>query len=103
MTGRAAVVVGVFVLLAAGLHAGLFTLLPRPAPRPLHTGHVAGDITYRIDANTTGVHKVDGCRVELYDTFVLVHIDKQKAPTWTDNYTLTIPWHRIENMTLQPE
>ena len=41
--------------------------------------------------------------MELYDTFVLVYIDKQKAPTWTDNYVLPISWRQIESMTLLPE
>jgi len=97
------VIVGVFVLLAAGLHAGMSAFWPPPRPRPLHTGRVSGDITYRINATTTSVHKVGGCRAELYDTFVLVYIDKQKAPTWTDYYVLPIPWRQIENITLLPE
>ena len=100
MTTRSAVIVGVFVLLAVGLHAGISALRP---PRPLHTGHVNGDIVYRIDTNTTGRHKVNGCRVELYDTFVVVYIDKQMAPTWNDNFVLPIPWRQIEHMMLLPE
>jgi hypothetical protein len=100
VTTRSAVIIGVFVLLAVVVHAGVTALQPKP--RPLHTARVSGAITYRIDANTTSQHKADGCRVELYDTFVLVYIDKQKAPTWTDNYVLAIPCRQIENLTLLP-
>lgn len=103
VTARSAVIIGVFVLLASGLHAGITSLRPPPAPRPLHAGYVSGDITYRIDASTTGRHKANGCRVEGYDTFVLVYIDRQKVPTWTGNDVLPIPWGRIEHLTLLPE
>jgi mannose/fructose/N-acetylgalactosamine-specific phosphotransferase system component IID len=103
VTTRSAVIIGVFVLLAGIVHAGVLTVWPKPALRPLHTGRVAGDINYRIDANTTSQHKVNGCRVEIYDTFVLVYIDKKTAPTWTDNYVLPIAWRQIESLTLMPE
>lgn len=110
MTHKSAVVVGLFVLLAAGLHAGV-SAFSSPVPgskgavsqRPISTGIVVGEIVYRIDDNTTGKHKADGCRVELYDRFVLVYIDKEKVPTWTDNYILPIQWNKIEHMTLLPE
>jgi hypothetical protein len=103
VTTRSSVIIGAFVVLAAVVHAGVLAVQPKPAPRPLHTGRVSGEITYRIDATTTGQNKVDGCRAELYDAFILVYIDKQKAPTWTDNYVLAIPWRQVEHLTLLPE
>ncbi len=103
MSVRSAAVLGCLLLAAALLHAGLSAVCSRPAAKPLHTGSVQGDIVYRINANTTGTHKANGFRVECYDTFVIVYVDKQKEPTWTDNYVLVLPWHQIESMTLRPE
>ena len=102
MSTRSVVVIGCFLLAAFALHAGLSAVWPRGAARPLHVGHVQGDIVYRINASTTGVHKANGCRVECYEAFVLVYVDKSKEPTWTDNYVLSIPWRQIESMTLGP-
>lgn len=106
MTTRSATIIGVFVLLAAGLHAGLQSVLATSRPTrsaPLHTGYVQGKIIYRISPTSTGEHRADGSKVEMFENFVLVYIDKQKNPTWGNNYVLAIPWHDIEDMTLQPE
>ena len=103
MSAKSAAVLGGFVLAASLLHVGLSAIWPRPEARPLHAGYVQGDIVYRVNATATGTHKADGLRVECYDAFVLVYVDKQKQPTWTDNYVLAIPWHQVESLTLRPD
>jgi hypothetical protein len=70
-------------------------------PRPLRVGYIQGDLLIR-EANGIAHSKCDGFRVECYETFVVVHVDRTKQPTWTGNYVLTIPWSKIEHMTLQP-
>ena len=102
MTARSATVLGVFILIAALTHVGVSSVLPRAGPKPLHVGYVEGDITYRINPTTTGHHKVNGCKVECYENFVVVYVDKAKEPTWHDNYVLTIPWRNVESMLLMP-
>src|SRR5262245_25453713 len=101
MCVRSAVVLGCFLVAASVLHVGLSAAWPWAA-KPLRTGYVSGDIVYRIDATATGTHKADGFRVACYDAFVLVYVDKAKQPTWTGNYVLAIPWHRVESLTLRP-
>jgi hypothetical protein len=90
------------ILLGAILHAGIPLVIgPRPQA-PLHVGYVAGDIMVREGPNSTAKEQCNGCRVECYETFVLVYINRQKVPTWTDNYVLSIPWSKIEYMSLMP-
>ena len=103
MTTRSAVVLGVFILIAALAHVGLPSVLPRAGPKPWHVGRVQGDIVYRIDPTKTSLYKANGCKVECYDNFVVVYVEKALKPTWTDNYVLTIPWRQVEGMTLMPE
>jgi hypothetical protein len=102
MSVRSAVILGGLVLAAAALHAGLSAAWPRASAWPLHAGYVQGDIIYRINPTTTGAHKADGFRVECYDEFILVYVDKRAQPTWTDDYVLAIPWDRVESLTLKP-
>ncbi len=71
------------------------------ASKPLHVGYVQGDIQLR-EANGIATEKCNGFKVECYDTFVVIYVDRKKEPTWTDNYVLTIPWSKIESLTLQP-
>ncbi|MBW3542314.1 MAG: hypothetical protein KY476_18765 [Planctomycetes bacterium] len=84
--------------------AALFTVLPLVMPAsaaPLHVGHIQGELLRR-EGTATAHLKCDGFRVELYDTFILVFVDKSKEPTWTDNYVLPIPWEQVEHMSLMP-
>jgi hypothetical protein len=103
MTIRSATVIGVFILAAALSHAVITSTLRRPGQKPLHVGHVSGEIVYRIEPASTGRYKADGCKVECYESFAVVYLDRAKEPTWTGNYVLMIPWQRIESMMLQPE
>jgi hypothetical protein len=71
-------------------------------PGPLHVGYIQGDVLIR-EQNGIAHLKCDGFKVECYDSFVVIHVDRAKQPTWTGNYVLTIPWNKIEYMTLQPD
>lgn len=94
-------IIAIAILAGAALHPVLLLIAPAPAPAPLHVGYVQGEI-HRREASGVAHLKCHGFRVELYDAFVLVFVDKSKEPTWTDNYVLTIPWDQVEHMTLRP-
>ncbi|MHC4406489.1 MAG: hypothetical protein ACYTG0_43240 [Planctomycetota bacterium] len=94
-------IIAIAILAGAALHPVLSLIVPTPAPAPLHVGYVQGEI-HRREANGVAHLKCDGFRVEIYDTFILVFVDKSKEPTWTSDYVLTIPWHQVEHMTLMP-
>ena len=47
VTTKQAVILGLFILAAALAHAGLWAILGTPAPRPIRTGIVVGDILQR--------------------------------------------------------
>jgi hypothetical protein len=81
--------------------AWFLTALAQPAPRPIREGFGVGAISVREKDYTTEL-KCNGCKVECFDRFVVVHVDKSKEPTWTDNYIKVIPWEKIESMTLLP-
>lgn len=102
MTTRAAAVLGSFILVAVMVHVGNTIFLPPSPVRSSYSGHIQGDVTYRISPTTTGTHKLDGCKVECFDQFVVVYVDKVKQPTWTDNYVLILPWSQLDGLTLQP-
>ena len=93
-----AVIVGAFILVAAMAHAILYP----SHPVPIQTGHVQGEILKQEPQGIAHL-KCNGFKVECYESFVVVHIDKEKEPTWTDNYILTIPWSKIEHLTLMPK
>ena len=97
-------VIGICIMLASLLHGLLVTRhVPIPAgPVPSHTGYVQGELWKQEPGGIAHV-KCNGFKVECYDSFVLVYVDKTKEPTWTDNYVLTIPWSKIEHLTLMPE
>jgi hypothetical protein len=69
--------------------------------KPLRVGYIHGDLLIR-EQNGIAVSKCDGFKVECYESLVVVHVDRAKQPTWTGNYVLTIPWNKIEHMTLKP-
>lgn len=98
MKAASAIVLGVFVLIAAIGHA----LLVRSTPKALASGYIQGEV-WKQEANGTAKLKCNGFKVELYEAFVVIHVDQRKEPTWTGGYVLTIPWNKIENLTMQPE
>jgi hypothetical protein len=92
-----AAALGAFVV---GL-AWFLTALAPPAPRPIREGYGVGAISVREKDYTTEL-KCNGCKVECFDRFVVVHVDKAKEPTWIDNYIKVIPWDKIDSLTLLP-
>lgn len=88
------------MVLAALGHA----VLVRSAPR-VHTsllsGYVQGEVWKRENGGIAKL-RCNGFRAELHETFVAIHVDKDKEPTWTDNYVVTIPWSKVERLTLLP-
>ena len=76
--------------------------LKQSEPKPLRVGYVQGDLLLR-EPNGIAHSKCDGFKVECYESFVVVHVDREKQPTWTGDYVLTIPWSKIEHMTLRPD
>jgi hypothetical protein len=98
MKATSSIVLGIFVLVAAIGHA----LLVRPTPRALVSGYVQGDV-WKQEGNGIAKLKCNGFKVELYEAFVVIHVDKSKEPTWTGDYVLTIPWNKIENLTMLPQ
>jgi serine/threonine protein kinase len=85
-----------------GILIGL-TLHPRQQPelKPLQVGYIQGDLLVR-ERNEISHEKCDGFKAECYESFVVVYVDSVKQPTWSGNYVLTIPWNKIEHMTLRP-
>lgn len=95
---KQSLILGAFILVAAISHA----LLGAERPQPLHVGVVSGDIEVRRDPTSVVHLKCDGCKIECYESFVMVYVDKEKAPTWNANFVKTIPWSKIEYLTLAP-
>ena len=93
-----AIIIGACIVVAAITHA----LLRQDRPMPIQTGYAQGEI-WKKESDGIAHLKCNGFKVECYESFVVVHIDKEKEPTWTDNYVLTIPWDKIERLTLMPE
>ncbi len=91
-------VLGMFILVAATGHA----LLSKTRAVPIHIGFVQGEV-WKEEANGIAHLKCNGFKVECYESFVVIHVDKSKEPTWTDDYVLTIPWSKIERLTMLPE
>jgi hypothetical protein len=95
---RHALVVGTFMVIAAVLHACISG--GSASATPLHVGTILGDVHVRSSPTSVSHHKLGGCRIECFESFVVVYIDKEKQPTWTGNYVKTIPWSKIEYITL---
>jgi hypothetical protein len=70
--------------------------------KPIVTGYGVGSISVREKDYTTEL-KCDGCKVECFDRFVVITIDRTKEPTWTDNFTKVIPWDKIDSITLRAQ
>jgi hypothetical protein len=86
-----------------GILIGFGLLSPKQSePKPLRVGYIQGDLLIR-EPEGIAHSKCNGFKVECYESFVVVHVDSKKQPTWTGDYVLTIPWSKIEHMTLQPD
>ena len=101
MQNKQARIIGVCIFAAAAAHAAVTALASRPTPQPLCEGYGVGSMTVREKDSLTEL-KFNGCKVECFDRLVVVHIDKAREPTWTDNYVEVIPWEKVEHMTLLP-
>ena len=98
-------VLGMFILVAAIGHALVSKTCSEPIQtiqKPIQTGYVLGEV-WKKEPNGIAHLKCNGFKVECYESFVVIHVDKSKEPTWTDDYVLTIPWSKIENLTMLPE
>jgi hypothetical protein len=95
-----AIILGVSILMAAISHG----LLVRSAPKALISGHIAGEVkVLKREPGGISNYNCNGFKAELYDAFVVIHVDKSRESTWTGNYILTIPWNQIESLTLLGE
>ena len=98
MKPASAIILGVFILISTVCHA----LLVKPNQQPLTSGYIQGEV-WKHEPNGVAKMKCNGFKVDLYDAFVVIHVDKNKEPTWTGNYVLTVPWNKIERLTLLEE
>lgn len=93
-----AVILGIFIVVAAASHALLGSRIAATTP-PLHVDTVVGEILVREQGGVVH-HKCNGFKIECYESFVVVYVDKEKEPTWTGNVVLTYPWSKIEHLTM---
>lgn len=98
MKTSTAVILGLFILVAALAHA----LVAKNQPAPIRRGTVVGEVL-KQESDGIAHLRCNGFKAECYESLVVIHVDKAKEPTWTGNYILTIPWSKIEHLTLQPE
>lgn len=96
-----AVILGVFVVVAAACHAFISSSIAEKTS-PLHVDTVIGDISVRSRQGVSHL-KCNGFKIECYESFVVIYVDKEKEPTWTGNYVLTYPWSKIEHLTMAGE
>lgn len=96
---RPVCILGGFIVVAAVIHA-LISLGGSPN-QPIHVGTISGDVHVRTSPTSVSHLKLGGCRIECFESIVVVYIDKEKQPTWTGNYVKVIPWSKIEYMTLE--
>ena len=92
------VILGVFIVAAAAAHA-LLSSRTAAVALPLHVDTVVGEIQVRVQGGIAH-HKCDGFKIECYESFVVIYVDKDKEPSWTGNYVLTYPWSKIEHLTM---
>ena len=110
MKTTSAIIIGVCIMAAAVVHAALCrtgATASEPGytverPTPIKTGYVQGQI-WKRESDGVAHLKCHGFKVECYDSIVIVYVDRQKEPTWSANIVLTIPWDKIEYLTLMPE
>ena len=91
-------ILGVFIVIAAASHALLSSRVVATTP-PLHVDTVVGEILVREQGGVAH-HKCNGFKIECYESFVVIYVDKEKEPSWTGNYVLTYPWSKIEHLTM---
>ena len=95
----------IIAAILGGVSVGIIWLVAAiaqgPDPKPICEGYGVGSMTIREKDYFTEL-KFDGCEVECFDRFVVIHIDKAREPTWTDNYIKVVPWEKVEHMTLLP-
>jgi hypothetical protein len=92
------VILGIFIVVAAASHALLSSRVVATTP-PLHADTVVGEILVREQGGVAH-HKCNGFKIECYESFVVIYVDKEKEPSWTGNYVLTYPWSKIEHLTM---
>jgi hypothetical protein len=102
MNNRSTIVLAICVVFSALGHG----LLVKPSstaikPVPLVSGSIQGEVWKREGDGITKL-RCNGFHAELFDRFVVIHVDHRKEPTWTDNYVLTMPWSKVERLTLLP-
>lgn len=95
MKNSPAIILGSFLLVAIICHA----LLTKHNDKPRVIGFIQGEV-WKHEGNGIAKLKCNGFKAELYDNFVLIHVDKSKKPSWTVNHTITLPWNKIEYLTL---
>ncbi|MEP3478464.1 MAG: hypothetical protein ABJZ55_04395 [Fuerstiella sp.] len=95
---RHTIILGTFIVVAAVLHARLHSQ-PDPDSQPRYEGIVVGQILVK-EQSSVAHHKCNGFKIECYDAFVIVHVDKTKEPSWTGDYVLTFPWSKIEHLVM---
>lgn len=93
------IILGIFIVAAAVSHAAISSRTV-VTPKPLHVGTVVGEIHTNEREGVISHHQCDGCRIECYESFVVVYVDRSKVPSWTGNYVLTYPWSKIVHLTL---
>lgn len=102
MTRNAAWIIAGAIVLGFALHATIPLIVVPLHHSPLYAGYIQGEVWVRESPSSVAHEKCNGFRVECYESFVVIYVDCKKEPTWTGDYVLTIPWHKIENMTLMP-
>ena len=109
MSDRAITFVGVCILLAAVLHAFASNRHKtaseeRQFAEPIQTGRAAMDISTAEPSGGSSTLSCKDCLIECYETHVVVHLDREKAPTWTENYVVVVPWSDVVGrVLLKPE
>ena len=92
------VILGIFIVAASASHA-LLSSRTAAVEVPVRVDTVVGEIHVREQGGVAHL-KCNGFRVECYESFVVVYVDKEKEPSWTGNYVLTYPWSKIEHLTM---
>ena len=98
LTTHNAIFLGTLIFIAAVSHA-LISRTSGTATQPLFVGTISGELLVR-ETNGVAQLKCNGFKIGCYESFAVVYVDREKEPTWTGNFVKTIPWSKIEYMTL---
>ncbi len=103
MGTKQALVLGVCLIVAAIGHSVASTLLAGRSPLAVREGYATSSLHVQEIEGISEL-KCKGCKVECFDRFVVVYVDRAREPTWTGNYILVIPWDKIKSphLTLLP-